>query len=105
MFQDIFLFIGIPATITILNVLFEKNYWDMAGISWVIVGILKVYSEIPFLGLICVFCGIAQYAYGYQVEKETKRLLAITEKPQKSKITFAYHLKASLKYLKYHNKP
>lgn len=100
MFQDIFLYISIPATITILTVLFEKNYWDMAGISWVIVGILKVYSEIPFLGLLFAGCGVAQYAYGYQVTKEKKKLLATMEKPKKSKLTFEDRLKASLNYLK-----
>ena len=100
MFQDIFLFIGLPATISVMNVLFNKNYWDVAGISWIIVGFLKVFSEIPFLGLICVICGIAQYAYGEQVTKEKKKLLATMEKPKKSKLTFGDKLKASLNSLK-----
>lgn len=105
MFQDIFLFISIPATVTILNVLFEKNYWDMAGISWAVIGLLKLYDINPLIGILAIACGVAQCVYGHQVEKEKKRLLATMEKPQKSKITFADQLKSSLNSLKDHNKP
>ena len=100
MFQDIFLFIGLPATISAMNVLFNKNYWDVSGISWVIVGALKIYDVNHLIGMIAIACGIAQYAYGYQVEKEKKKLLATMEKPKKSKLTFGDQLKASLNSLK-----
>jgi len=31
-FQDVFLFVSLPATISALCVLFEKNYWEMADL-------------------------------------------------------------------------
>ena len=100
MFQDIFLFIGLPATISAMNVLFNKNYWDIAGISWVIVGILKIYPINPLIGIVVIVSGICQYVYGYLKEKEKKKLLPIKEKPKKSKLTFEDQLKASLNSLK-----
>lgn len=77
MFQDIFLFIGLPATISAMNVLFNKNYWDIAGISWFIVGILKIYPINPLIGIVVIVSGICQYVYGYLKEKEKKKLLPI----------------------------
>ncbi len=87
MFQDIFLFIGLPATISVMNVLFNKNYWDIAGISWFIVGILKIYPINPLIGIVVIVSGICQYVYGYLKDKEKKKLLPIKEKPKKSKLT------------------
>jgi transposase-like protein len=77
----------------------------MAGITWVIVGILKIYPINPLIGVVVIVSGICQYVYGYLKEKEKKKLLPIKEKPQKSKITFADQLKSSLNSLKDHNKP
>lgn len=102
MFQDIFLFIGIPATITILNILFEKNYWDMAGISWIIVGFLKIFDVNPFLGIVAMICGILQYLYGFLIEKEHKKLVKIEGKQEKTTKTISYYLKNSLNSLKHH---
>jgi len=79
MFQDIFLFIGLPATISAMNVLFNKNYWDVSGISWVIVGALKIYDVNPLIGMNAIACGIAQYLYGSHKSKESKRLKARKE--------------------------
>ena len=100
MFQDIFLFIGLPSTISAMNVLFNKNYWDIAGISWFIVGILKIYPINPLIGIVVIVSGICQYVYGYLKDKEKKKLLPIKEKPKKSKLTFGDKLKASLNSLK-----
>lgn len=73
-FQDIFLFVSIPATVSSLCILFEKNYWEMAGFSWVTISILKI-MEINFaIGLICVLIGIGQIAYGLKRDYEKKKV-------------------------------
>ena len=100
MFQDIFLFIGLPATISAMNVLFNKNYWDIAGISWFIVGILKIYPINPLIGIVVIVSGICQYVYGYLKDKEKKKLLPIKEKSNLTSQRFEDQLKASLNSLK-----
>jgi lipid-A-disaccharide synthase-like uncharacterized protein len=72
MFQDIFLYISVPTTISCMCVIFQKNYWEMAGIFWVILSLLNVIKINLFIGILCTIIGIIQIIYGLYLEYENK---------------------------------
>lgn len=72
MFQDIFLYISVPTTISGMCVIFQKNYWEMAGIFWVILSLLNVIKINLFIGILCTIIGIIQIIYGLYLEYENK---------------------------------
>lgn len=72
MFQDIFLYISVPSTISGMCVIFQKNYWEMAGIFWVILSLLNVIKINLFIGILCTIIGIIQIIYGLYLEYENK---------------------------------
>jgi len=73
-FQDVFLFVSLPATISALCVLFEKNYWEMAGFAWMTISVLKIIEINTAIGLVCVIIGLCQIAYGLKKEYDIKKV-------------------------------
>lgn len=72
MFQDIFLYISVPSTISCMCVIFQKNQWEMAGICWVILSLLNVININLFIGILCIIIGLIQIIYGLYLEYKEK---------------------------------
>lgn len=69
MIYDIWLWLSIPMTVSLMCFFFDRNYWDMAGISLIIVAFLKLFDDIPLIGVCAVLIGIAQIYYGHTITK------------------------------------
>lgn len=82
MLQEVFIYAGLPAMYSLAAV-YKDDWHDIAGALWIGVSIIKLFSVLPFLGVVGFIIGIVHISmavrYHFQKRKnQTDNIIEVS---------------------------